>query len=378
MNILVINYMETTAPGGINRVVSEISARLADRRHATTVFQPNPLNLPSREIHRDFQIIRLWSGIGNRFHELTPSLRFALTRALAQVSPDVVHVHGYATLFSLQALGHLKRKEYPIVYSPHFDIESHNSLAGRYLWRDFNRYLGYQNFLIANKIICASKFESKNVQSTFGVSPKKVELIPHGVDQIDLTPKKMRDHIELIYFGYLLELKGVQYILSAVSKLKKKLGKRVIVTIIGEGNYKSKLLSLSRKMKINDCISWFPFLPADQLVQKLNEADIFLLLSRSENYGIAVAEALASGIPCIVAKTTALREFLNEPGCYGINYPPDPDNLAELIVEVHRNAKVGPLTDKIKTWNKIVQDYERIYHEVLDHRKRSSVRITRP
>jgi glycosyltransferase involved in cell wall biosynthesis len=77
------------------------------------------------------------------------------------------------------------------------------------------------------------------------------------------------------------------------------------------------------------------------------------------------------GAPCIVAKTTALTEFLNEPGCFGIDYLPDPNALAQLIAEVHSsNVKIGPLTDKIKTWDAIALDYEDIYSELaLMHEK---------
>ena len=364
MNILVTNYMETTAPGGINKVVSEVGQRLAKQGHIVTVLQPNLRKLPSQETYQNFNIIRVKPTLGIIYHELIPRLFFFLERALVQLTPDVIHVHGYATLFSVQALSQLKRKKYPLVYSPHFDIESHNSFAGRHFWNVFNKHFGNRNFEIADEIICASHFESTNVQRIFGVSEKRIEVIPHGVNRIQIVPREKKDHIDLIYFGYLLELKGVQFILKALCKLKYDLGKRVVLTIIGEGDYKPKLVSLSKKMKIDNSIKWFPFLPANQLQEKLNEADIFLLLSRSENYGIVVAEALATGIPCIVAKTTALREFLNEPGCYGIDYPPDPDNLAELIVEVHNSAKVGPLTDKIKTWDRIAQDYERLYNEV--------------
>lgn len=372
MNILVTNYMETTAPGGINKVVSEIGERLAGQGHVVTILQPNVLKRQSQETYRSCHIIRVRPTLGILYHEVTPRLFFSLERILAQLTPDVVHVHGYATLFSVQALNQLKRTKYPIVYSPHFDIESHNSFAGRHLWNVFNKHVGNRNFEIADEMICASNFESKNVQRIFGVSEKRIEVVPHGVSRIQIVPREKKDHIDLIYFGYLLELKGVQFILKALCKLKHDLGERVILTIIGEGDYKPKLVSLSKKMKIDDCIRWFPFLPANQLQEKLSEADIFLLLSRSENYGIAVAEALATGIPCIVAKTTALREFLDEPGCYGITYPPDPDDLAELIVEVHCTAKAGPLTDKIKTWDRIAQDYERIYTEVASIPKSGS------
>jgi glycogen(starch) synthase len=370
MNILVINYMETTAAGGINVVVSQVGEHLAKRGHVVTVLQPNPLNLQSQETYRGFHIIRLKSTILlRRFYEMNLRLLFSLRSSLALLRPDVVHVHGYHTLFSLQALRLLQSRNYPIVYSPHFGFESHNSFAGKHLWGVFNTFIGGHNFEIADKIICASNFESENVEHVFSVSKQRIEVVPHGVPHIrgeqNKKPRETRDCISLIYFGYLIELKGVHYALRAVSKLEHELGKHVTFAIIGEGDYKPDLVALAKKMNIEDSISWFPFLYGNQLQEKLENADIFLLLSRSENYGISVAEALSMGVPCIVAKTSALKEFLNEPGCFGIDYPPDPHALAQLIAKVHSgNAKTGSLSDKIKTWDRIAQDYERIYNEV--------------
>jgi glycosyltransferase involved in cell wall biosynthesis len=104
----------------------------------------------------------------------------------------------------------------------------------------------------------------------------------------------------------------------------------------------------------------------EELYKKIRKADMSLLISRSENFGIQVAEVLAMGIPCIVAKTTALVEFLDEPGCFGIDYPPNSTELAELIINIKdRNPKVGPLSDRIRTWDKVVDDYERVYVSLL-------------
>jgi glycosyltransferase involved in cell wall biosynthesis len=68
---------------------------------------------------------------------------------------------------------------------------------------------------------------------------------------------------------------------------------------------------------------------------------MFLLISRTENDRITVAEALAAGTLCIVAKRTALVEFLDEPGCLGINYPPNPTKLSELILNVKKKQSKG-------------------------------------
>ena len=96
--------------------------------------------------------------------------------------------------------------------------------------------------------------------------------------------------------------------------------------------------------------------------------DIFLLLSNSEAYGITVAEALALGIPCIITKITALNEFINEPGCFGVNYPPDPTEVAKMVLKIYTDdVKVGPFSDKIRTWDKVSKDYENVYLDFLKH-----------
>jgi glycosyltransferase involved in cell wall biosynthesis len=105
--------------------------------------------------------------------------------------------------------------------------------------------------------------------------------------------------------------------------------------------------------------------PQDELYQKLADADILFLLSREESYGIVVAESLAMGTPCIVSNTTALGEFMREPSCFGINYPPDSKELSKLILEIFtEDVKVGAFSDKIRTWEEVAIDYEYLYQRI--------------
>ena len=68
-----------------------------------------------------------------------------------------------------------------------------------------------------------------------------------------------------------------------------------------------------------------------------------MLLSRSEAYGITVAEALSLGTPCIITENTALKEFSMEPGCFVVDYPPEPEKIASSIIEVYKNDVTIPL-----------------------------------
>jgi glycosyltransferase involved in cell wall biosynthesis len=126
-------------------------------------------------------------------------------------------------------------------------------------------------------------------------------------------------------------------------------------------------MHLAKELQVDDRITWKASLTQTELLRELQAADVLLLLSKSEAYGIVVAEALSAGTPCIVANTTALREFATEPGCFGVESPSNPKAVAELVLYIHENdIRVGPFSNKIRTWGKVVQNYEAIYQNLLD------------
>ena len=190
-----------------------------------------------------------------------------------------------------------------------------------------------------------------------------ITVIPHGVNYINTRKKIINSKLKLLYVGYLLDYKGVQYIIKAVKELvySKNFDKLEFV-IVGEGKYKKKLLDLSKKLNVDEFIKWKNFAPHQEILVEMEKSDIFLLLSKSEGYGIVVAEALAMGTPSIVTNGTALEEFTVENGCFGVNFPPEPNEVADLILELNKkHVKTGPFIKKIRTWDKITEDYEKLY-----------------
>jgi glycosyltransferase involved in cell wall biosynthesis len=361
--------METTASGGINKAVAEIGEILSNQGHEVVVLQPNPLNLPAEEVYKNFKIIRVKSKIGDFFYGISPEIYFYLKKHFKKLNPDFIHVHGYGSLFSLEVI-YIIKKNYPriqIVFSPHFGKYSHDTFAGRYLWSIYNQLIGKKAMQFSNKIIAASEFEANNIINILGVSKEKVEVIPHGINIEDFKKKKRNSNtIRLLSAGYLLKLKGVQYVIKSLHEIIYTMNIKAELTIVGEGPYEKKLKKLAIKSKVDEFINWRGFFPQNELLNEFKKNDIFFLLSESENYGIVVAEALACGTPAIVTRRTALEEFIKEPGCFGVDYPPDPEEVAKLVLKIiNSNIKVGPFSKKIRTWDKVVEDYERIYSNLL-------------
>ncbi len=377
MRVLVTNYMELTEPGGINRAARELAVGLVKRNHEVTVLQPNPSHLPREEVRDGVRIVRVSSRLAPHLYHFNPPFYRRLVETLAEFNPDVAHVHGNASLIPCEAMHGLEKTSCPVVFSPHYDVFSRATYAGKYFSAVYDRLVGERLYRGADVVVCASQFESDNVHRVFKVPRDRIAVIPHGVERIDPTKRPDRDplQISLIYFGWLLELKGVQHILRGVRELRQTFHRRVALTVIGDGPYQPALRRLARELGIEDAVRWFPFVEQAALYDMVRAADMSLLLSRSENFGIVVTEALALGTPVIVTKTTALVEFLNEPGCFGITYPPDPHELARLIIEIKtRDPKVGSLSARVRTWGAIVEDYERIY-KALVNRGRATKRV---
>ena len=108
---------------------------------------------------------------------------------------------------------------------------------------------------------------------------------------------------------------------------------------------------------------FFQNLSRDKLIQQYYDADIFILLSRHEAYGISVAEALASKTPCIVANTSALQEWVDGENCFGVDYPVNIAQLANSIDEVI-GREVGEV--KLWDWDEVVEEMVRVYLEAAE------------
>ncbi len=371
MNILLTNCMETLSPGGVNQVVAELGKGLSKKGHTVTVLQGNPLKLASEEIYEGFKIVRVKSPLEKNLHSLNGKLYFYLKKHLKELDPHVVHLHGHV-LVTPEVFYAVRNLDRSIPTVVNFHVDTFSGTLGRTLF--WNLYTKIEEDIAkkATHIVAASNFEARYIRNAFGVSGGKLSIIPNGVDPIFQEKASGRDQchnkseMRLLSVGYLIKRKDFRSVLYCVNELVHRFGmSQVRLTIVGTGPEKGSLLHLADKLGISGYITWKESLSDEALVREFLEADVFLLLSKSEAYGISVAEALSAGVPCIVADTTALYDFTKEPGCFGVESPPDPKKVARLILHVlETKVEVGPFSNKIRTWERVVEDYGAVYNEV--------------
>ncbi|WP_410507578.1 glycosyltransferase family 4 protein [Methanosarcina hadiensis] len=371
--------------GGVETHVKEISERLVRAGHKVEVITTDPTGkLGKKGTINGVEVIRFRSFAPGNAYFFAPQIYFYLKKQ----DFDVIHAHSYHALPALfAALGKNGRK---LVFTPHYHRSGHT--AFRNLLHKPYRLFGKMIFSRADSVICVSDYERGLVETDFKVSGKTVK-IPNGINlsefehlrsrqkdkSIDKTAGEIieertervisgiekaeegrsRKERTLLYVGRLEEYKGVQHIIQILPELRE-----FRLRIVGRGPYEAELHNMAESLKVEERVEWLKNLSRKELLECYAVADIFLMLSSHEAYGITVAEALAAGTPCVVAKGSALEEFIDGIQCFGVDQPDKRENLIKLINQVKDlkfNRKLNIKNLAIYDWDQVTKEIEKIY-----------------
>lgn len=330
--------------GGVETHVREISERLVHRGFDVEVVCTDPTwKYAKQEHHNGVRITRFKSLAPKNAFYLAPQLYFYLKRQ----DYDIVHAHNYHAFPALFACSAAKGR---FIFTPHYHGGSHSPL--RNLLLKAYRWIGRSVFEKAEKVICVSRHEMKLIENDFHVSRARLVHIPNGVNMQEFKDIKgfKKEEKIVLYAGRLESYKGIQYLIEVLPLLD---GYRL--KVIGKGSYEKKLHALAQKLNVSERIDWLKDIGRGELLSHFKSADVFVNLSTFEAYGITVAEALACGTPCIVAKGGALEEFIGE-GCAGISYPIDIDALASLI---RSGKRITPR--EMPDWEEVTSELIMVY-----------------
>jgi glycosyltransferase involved in cell wall biosynthesis len=216
-------------------------------------------------------------------------------------------------------------------------------------------------FSRADAIICVSEYEKGLVESDFNVKEKTI-TIPNGLNlsEFENLKRQKNENKEkiLLYVGRLEEYKGVQYIIQSLPELQD-----FRLRIVGKGPYEDELHGIAERIGVAKRIEWLKGISRRELLECYADADVFLMLSSHEAYGITVAEALASGTLCMVVKGSALEEFVDGINCIGIEWPPTKEKIIRVLqgMEKVKKQKNSGKKKGLIDWNEIVDKIGEIY-----------------
>lgn len=237
------------------------------------------------------------------------SLRKEFEQFLADEKPDLVHVNGIwdpqIWWFQREAI----RLKITVVLSPHGMMEPW--ILNRNRWKKKIALALYQHkaMKLSKHLHATAESEKENLIRLGYKQP--ITVIANGIEIQDTELKKdWTPRRNLLFLSRIHPKKGIEHLIEAVSELKEEFkGGQVVIAGEGDENY---LFQLSQKVKeegLSDIIRFTGGVYGDEKWKFFRKADLFVLPTYSENFGIVVVEALACGTPVITTQGAPWKEL---------------------------------------------------------------------
>ena len=281
---------------------------------------------------------------------------------------DVVHAHDWMTYPAGIAVAAISEKPLIVhVHSTEFDRSGENVNQVIY---DIERE-GMQR---ANKVIAVSYFTRNIIIGRYGISDDKVEVVHNGVEHTDNSDWSLaetgidKDEKIVLFLGRITMQKGPEYFLQAAKKVLEVMD-NVKFVMAGSGDLMHRAIEMAAELGIGQKVLFTGFLRGEDVQKIYRMADLYVMPSVSEPFGIAPLEALNNDVPVIISKQSGVSEVLMHAlkvDFWDVNeiankiiavlkYPPLQETLAN-----HGNVEVRKLQ-----WKESAAKCVKIYEQTL-------------
>jgi D-inositol-3-phosphate glycosyltransferase len=240
----------------------------------------------------------------------------------------------------------------------------------------------------ADGIVVPARRELDNLLIDYYASSEKISVIPCGVDLERFRPLDRmtaraaigvaQDDPVALYVGRFAPLKGLDLLLAAVARLKKRLPNLKLLVAGGDGPRSTGTLDLieqSRHLGILPQVSFVGRVEHNDLPYYYNAADLLVVPSHYESFGLVVLEALACGTPVAATRFGAAETVLQPDRNGTIIAGPDAGSVAEAMHRQLTRPPVKRLSGKhIRKsvmgydWRRIAADVADLYHQLVNDR----------
>jgi glycosyltransferase involved in cell wall biosynthesis len=174
----------------------------------------------------------------------------------------------------------------------------------------------------ARRVIATSAATARLLAADYGVPAERVAVVRPGTDQVELKPRRLSDAVTLLAVGAVVPRKGFDVLIAALAKLG---GRRWRLVIAGDRTRSpdtaARLDADIARLGLAGRVEILGPIAPERLGALYSAADLFVLPSRFEGYGMAYAEAIAHGVPVVGTNAGAIPDTV--PAGAGILLPPD-------------------------------------------------------
>jgi glycosyltransferase involved in cell wall biosynthesis len=246
---------------------------------------------------------------------------------------------------------------------------------------------GYvETYKKADRILAGSTYTLNLIKELFAIPDSKISLFyENGISQdffVDQKAPQNTSKVNLLFVGRLVPYKGADMVIEAISQLEPAIQDKIHVTIVGDGSEKSHLEQMVQALNLGNIVSLVGWVSQQETREYYRKADIFCFPSIREFGGAVVLEAMACGLPCIVANNGGIGEYVTEETGFKI----DPLSRNYLTTELTNKIKILVEEEKLRQtmseksiervrefeWGEKAKKIVEIYEKMLSEKGRAS------
>lgn len=314
-------------------------------------------------------------------HHLPTDLRglqqqyaLAVQKLVRSKKYDLIHANEWPT-FEAAALAQ-QTSNLPIIAHVH---ATEFDRSGEHHGNPLVHEIEQQGLLLADRIITVSQKQKDIVVKRYRIPASKVEVVHNSIDQEDFAPlpasttyaylrsMKQRGYKVVVSTNRLTAQKGLGYLLRAAQKALQK-NPKLLFLLCNSGEQYNELVALSAELGISQHVLFAGFVRGRELRDAYEVADVFVMPSVSEPFGIAALEAVGHGNVAVVSKQSGVCEVVKN--MLTFDYW-DTDQLAEYLVAagsdgLHQTLQQNASQEFTKfSWHTVAERCEQLYKKQL-------------
>jgi glycosyltransferase involved in cell wall biosynthesis len=280
---------------------------------------------------------------------------FGLSAALRDYEPDFVIVYGYNQSAHWMAFRYCLANDVPFALRSDSNVHIDLGLS----WQNNIRRRLLRWLVKRAAAVLPVGSANRSYWEAFGAKPSQIHLAPYAVDNerianaVGERHPDLQGRVRFLYVGRLLPRKGVDLLIEAFNRIA---GDRCSLTVVGDGP-EAESLKAAQTPKAASRTNWTGKLSNEETLKRYADADVFVLPSRYEPWGLVVNEAMAAGLPVIADRRCGAAIDLIDDGNTGLRLDElSAESLGEAmsryIADPQSAAEQGTAArQRIQHWN---------------------------
>lgn len=326
------------------------------------------LNRATQEFEHD-------PGISNfQLLNASKSNFFELRECILRGDYETIHIHGTWTILFAFACKWALIKKIPVITSPHGCLESwafrHKFLKKKVAFSLYQKWI----FSKSSLLFATAKSEFMSIRSLGIETP--VAIIPIGVDLPGKILPNTSNIKKFLFISRIHPIKGLPILVSAWAKVRRD-NWRLVIAGPDECGHLKEVRQQIDALELTEDFEFHGMVTGADKSKLFCEADVFILPTHSENFGIVIAEALSYSLPVITTMGAPWKD-LETYGCgwwvdssvSGLEYAllKAMDSTPERLNEMGSSAR--KLIEEKYSWNSIGESANQAYEWVIDRSKK--------